>query len=166
MAKNKLGADPLLDAMAVYQTELARGSPARQLQQIRQLIQGLPDIDRQDRAGMTYLSTAVRQCKDDVVQVLLENGADPNICDHLGVPPLAYAFLKKLPNTQRILACLLQFGADPSLGKTPKHTPFYYAHITQAEPAWVELLQEAQVKIHGTPFPYERIAEQAVIDPK
>jgi len=101
---------------------------------------------------MTYLSTAVRQFKDDVVQVLLENGANPNICDNLGVSPLAYVFLKKLPNTRRIIELLLQFGADPSLGKTPKHTPFYYAEITQAEPDWVTMLQDANIKLHGIPY--------------
>ena len=157
MAKNKVGTDPFLDALAVYKTELAKGSPEKQFNQIHKLVKELPDINHQDKSGMTYLSIAVRQFKDDIVQMLLENGADPNICDNLGVSPLAYAFLKQLPNTKRIIELLLQFGADPSLGKTPKHTPFYYAHITQAEPEWVDMLQEANVKLHGAPFVIENI---------
>lgn len=101
---------------------------------------------------MTYLAVAVRQYKADIVQVLLENGADPNIGDNLGVYPLAYAFLKKLPDTEKIIRLLLKFGADPSLGKTPKHTPFYYAKVTQADLAWEDMLQEANIKLHGIPF--------------
>lgn len=159
MAKNKLGADPLLDALAVYKTELAQGSQEEQLTHIQRLVKDLPDINYQDKSGMTYLSIAVRQFKDDVVQLLLENGANPNICDNLGVSPLAYVFLKKLPNTEKIIELLLQFGADPSLGKTPKHTPFYYAHITQAESAWIDMLQEANIKLHGTPFAIESMLE-------
>ena len=160
MAKNeKVGTDPLLDALAVYRTELAKGSQAQQLAHIQKLVKELPDINYQDKTGMTYLSIAVRQFKDDVVQMLLENGADPNICDNLGVSPLAYTFLKKLPNTKRIIELLLQFGADPSLGKTPKHTPFYYAHVTQAEPEWVDMLQEANARLHGTPFDLKLIPE-------
>lgn len=152
MAKNRLGADPLLDAMAVYQTELAKGSPSAQLTQLKKMAQELPDINRQDSAGMTYLAVAVRQYKADVVQMLLENGADPNIGDNLGVYPLAYAFLKQMPDTENIIRLLLEFGADPSLGKTPKHTPFYYAKVTQADSAWEDMLQESNIKLHGIPF--------------
>ena len=146
MAKNKVGTDPFLDALAVYKTELAKGSPEKQFNQIHKLVKELPDINHQDKSGMTYLSIAVRQFKDDIVQMLLENGADPNICDNLGVSPLAYAFLKQLPNTKRIIELLLQFGADPSLGKMPKHTSFYYAH-TQAEPKWIDMLSRGECQI-------------------
>ncbi len=150
MARNSLGADPLLDAMAVYKTELAKGSIDKQFEDIRKIVEGLSDINRQDKAGMTYLAVAVRQFKADIVQLLLENGANPNISDNLGVYPLAYVFLKKVPDTPKIIKLLLEFGADPSLGKTFKHTPFYYAKVTQAEQTWVEMLQEANIKLHGT----------------
>lgn len=159
MGKNRLGAEPLLDAMAVYQTELAKGSPSAQFKRMEKIVKGLPDINRQDRAGMTYLAVAVRQFKADVVEMLLENGADPNIGDNLGVYPLAYAFLKKAPGTEKIIRLLLQFGADPSLGKTPKHTSFYYAKVTQADAAFWELLQEANVKLHGIPFENESLRD-------
>ena len=66
MAKNKLEADPLLDAMAVYKTELAKGTPAQQARQIRRLVEGLPDINQQDKSGLTYLTVAVRQFKADI----------------------------------------------------------------------------------------------------
>lgn len=152
MVGNRLGTDPLLDAMAVYKTELAKGSPSAQFEQLEKIVKELPDINRQDKAGMTYLAVAVRQYKADIVQLLLENGADPNIADNLDVYPLACVFLKKVPDTEKIIRILLEFGADPSLGKTPKHTPFYYAKVTQADPAWEELLQEATIKLHGIPF--------------
>ncbi len=150
MAKNKLEADPLLDAMAVYKTELAKGTPAQQARQIRRLVEGLPDINQQDKSGLTYLTVAVRQFKADIVHIFLENGANPNICDNLGVSPLAYAFLKYLPDTEPIIRLLLQYGADPSLGKTPKHTAFYYAEVTQAVPHLVKLLEDADGRLHGT----------------
>ena len=148
MSKNQLGAEPLLDAMAVYKTELAKGTAARQFEYIQNLVKALPDINRKDKSGLTFLTIAVRQYKADIVQLLLENGADPNICDNLGVSPLAYAFLKYVPDTELIIRLLLQYGADPSLGKTPKHTAFYYAEVTQAAPHLVELLREANNKLH------------------
>ncbi len=106
-----------MDAMTVYKTELAKGSPSTQFEQLKKMVRELPNINRQDKTGMTYLAVAVRQYKADVVQMILESGADPNIGDNLGVYPLAYAFLKKVSDTEKIIRLLLKFGADPSLGK-------------------------------------------------
>ena len=56
MAKSKkVGTDLLLDARAVYRTELAKGSQAQQLVHIQKLVKELPDINRQDKSGIVSL---------------------------------------------------------------------------------------------------------------
>lgn len=147
--KNELWeAEQFLNKLAVYGTTLGIGSLQQQLSELKHLIKNLSNINYKDRNGMTYLSLAVQQYKVEVVKLLLENGADPNIEDNLGVPPLSYVFLKQTENTSEIVELLLQYGADPTLGKTPKHTPIYYAKITQAPRYQIELLNDAKTKIH------------------
>ena len=99
---------------------------------------------------MTFLSIAVQQQKLDVIKILLENGANPNIEDNSGIPPLSYVFLRQTPNTDDIIKLLLNYGADPISGKTLKQPPFYFAKVTQAPQHQIKLLNDAVAKIHGT----------------
>lgn len=145
---NSKETEQFLNKLAVYGTSLESESNQQQLSELEHLIKNLSDINYKDRKGMTYLSIAVQQYKGAVVKLLLENGADPNIEDNVGVPPLSYVFLKQTKSTEEIIKLLLQYGADPTLGKTPKHTPFYYAEITQAPQHQIELLKDAEAKIH------------------
>ena len=147
MQKDASNINQFLNELAVYGTSLARGSIQQQTDRLEHLIDTLTDIDCQDKKGRTLLSIAVQQYKPTVVKLLLEKGANPNIEDYLGVPPLSLVFLKQTKNTEEIIKLLLQYGADPTLGKTPKHTPLYYAKLTGSPQNQVELLQTAEAKL-------------------
>ena len=139
-----------LNQLAVYGTSLAKGSIQQQLSELERTIKNFSDINYRDRNGMTFLSIAVQQQKLDVIKILLENGANPNIEDNSGIPPLSYVFLRQTPNTDDIIKLLLNYGADPISGKTLKQSPFYFAKVTQAPQHQIKLLNDAVAKIHGT----------------
>lgn len=143
--------DKLLNEMAVYKTELAKGSVTSQYQRIRDIIQNTPNINVSDSEGYTYLMIAAMQYKADIVELLLEAGADPNIGRKDGVRPLAAVFLKRMDNREEIIRCLIDHGADPSLADKPGQTAFDFAEITQAEPHLIELLEKANLRLYGVP---------------
>ena len=139
-----------LNQLAVYGTSLAKGSIQQQLSELERTIKNFSDINYRDRNGMTFLSIAVQQQKLDVIKILLENWANPNIEDNSGIPPLSYVFLRQTPNTDDIIKLLLNYGADPISGKTLKQSPFYFAKVAQAPQHQIKLLNDAVAKIHGT----------------
>lgn len=143
--------DTLLNEIAVYKTELAKGSAASQLQRIKNIIENLPDINVSNSQGYTYLMTAVMQYKPDIVKLLLEAGAGPNLGRKDGVRPLAAVFLKKTDGREEIIRLLIDHGADPSMANKPGQTAFDFAEITQAEPHLIELLEQANLRLHGVP---------------
>ena len=87
--------DTLLNEMAVYKTELGKGSVVSQFRRIKDIIENIPDINISDPQGNTYLMVAVMQYKADIVKLLLEAGADPNRGRKDGVRPLAVIFLQR-----------------------------------------------------------------------
>jgi len=68
----------------------------------------------------TPLSRAIDRDLPDDVELLLANGADPD-AQHLVQVAVSHDRLK-------ILAILLDYGADPNLKDWAGHTPLYYAH--------------------------------------
>ena len=113
-----------LNKLAVYGTSLAKGSIQQQVGELERIIKNFSDINYRDRNGMTFLSIAVQQRKLDVIKILLENGANPNIEDNLGIPPLSYVFLKQTPNTEDIIKLLLNYVQIQSLVKLSNNPLF------------------------------------------
>lgn len=149
--KKKLGADPLLDAIVFYKINPSEGTVEEQYKKICELIKEVPDINRRDEKGNTYLMVAAVNYKEDIVKLLLLNGADPNIGDNAGVRPLAYLFLKENVKKDNIIKLLLQYGADPSRQDKPGQNAFDFAKICGAKPHLITLLEEANMKLHGVP---------------
>ncbi len=141
--------DTLLNELAIYKTELARGSVASQFQRIKGIIGSIPDINVSNSQGYTYLMVAVMQYKVYIVKLLLDAGADPNRGRKDGVRPLAAVFLKKMDGREEIIRLLINHGADPSLADKPGQTAFDFAEITQAEPHLIALLEQANLRLHG-----------------
>ena len=141
--------DILLNEMAVYKTELGKGSITSQFHRIKNMIENIPDINISDPQGYTCLMIAVMQYKADIVKVLLEAGADPNRGRKDGVRPLAVVFLKKTNNREEIIRLLIEHGADPSLADKPGQTAFDFAEITNAEPHLINMLEQANFRLHG-----------------
>ena len=147
--KRQLGADPLLDAIVFYKIYNDKESVEEQYENICKLVEKVPDINRRDGKGNTYLMVAAVNYKEDIVKLLLLNGADPNIGDKTGVRPLAYLFLKEKESREDIIKLLLQYGADPSIQDKPGQNAFDFAKICGAEPHLIALLEEANMKLHG-----------------
>lgn len=80
------------------------------------------------QAGETALSQAVVFHKVESVRLLLENGADPNLCGPGVDPPLASPFLHYHdPDSLKIVGLLLDAGADPNVHGTFGRTPLHQA---------------------------------------
>lgn len=141
--------DNLLNELAVYRTELAKGSPKQQYNRIKAIIEVLPDVNQTtDGNGITYLMAAVMQHKADIVKLLLDAGADPNLGRKDGVRPLAAVFLKRTSQQEKIVKLLLGAGADPSLADRPGQSAFDFAAATQTEPHLIMLLEEAKSRLY------------------
>ncbi len=93
------------------------------LSHIQQIIDQDPDsINDKGFLGNTALCLAAKQGKYEIVQLLLDHNADPNIPNNLPNSPLIWA-LKEPERDVRIIHALLEAGADVNfighMNKTP-----------------------------------------------
>jgi ankyrin repeat protein len=86
-----------------------------------QLVRQGANVNGRGKAGDTPLTDAVRMNRAAVVRFLLDNGADPNLADGLGDPPLLIA--AKTWKKVDMLKLLLEKGADPNVGGQLENTP-------------------------------------------
>jgi len=78
-------------------------------------------------AGRTLLAEAVRFNCQDVVETLLDHGADPNAACSSGLAPL---HLAAMGGKLALMHALLLWGADPRLGDGAGLTPLQKAIVT------------------------------------
>jgi len=78
--------------------------------------------DEAQRAKAAIMSSSNKEKRVQVcdglrktLSLLLRHGADPNLLDGNGRPPLAYALLLDPPHEEEVCAELMQAGADPGL---------------------------------------------------
>ncbi|NDD98907.1 ankyrin repeat domain-containing protein, partial [bacterium] len=69
------------------------------------LLKNGAQVDEKDSHGMTPLMHAVERNKKDVVRLLLENGADPNLKNYQGRSPI------NLTGENEMKKLLREFGA-------------------------------------------------------
>lgn len=99
-------------------------------------------------SGSTPLSMAVYNGSNDIVRVLIDNGANPNISDSADVginaSPLHWAVDK---NNKEIIRILLDAGADANLKDRYGSSPLYWVVTKTADepskPEMVEMLVKA-----------------------
>ena len=76
------------------------------------------NVDLQDQTGRTALSWAALSLDEDVIKILLNKGADPNLLDKGGSSPLYYVMCNLSAEHTlilRIVKILLAAGANPSI---------------------------------------------------
>ena len=104
------------------------------------------------------------------IRTLLEIGADPNLDDHAGFPPLIAALSCILPHpgsrprsdVPQILKLLLAFGADPNQRGINDYTPLHMA-VAQGDLATLRILLEggADPRLRTRIDDYETAREMA-----
>lgn len=89
-------------------------------------------INRHDNKGRTALHFAASRGSDEIVHLLLEYGANPNMQDYNGNTPL---HLAACTHHIRVITLLLRFGANvtttDSFGKTPLHLALSRLNLLQ-----------------------------------
>jgi ankyrin repeat protein len=130
----KYGADPNIQT-DMGNTPLSLASGAGKDTQDSDLVKlllnnDLTDPNIQDSNGNTALNWALKfQTETDpkIVEMLLENGANPNLRNKNGTSPLLDATLFK---DEKIVEMLLKYGADPHLADKRGVDPFYAERVT------------------------------------
>ncbi|MEN8304076.1 MAG: ankyrin repeat domain-containing protein [Campylobacterota bacterium] len=75
-------------------------------------VQKLDSINIQNKYGWTLLHISIRRDRTDMVNFLLDNGADINKVDGVGWTPLMEAIMDDMPNLCKLL---VERGADKSI---------------------------------------------------
>lgn len=81
-------------------------------EKIKSALNSIENVNKSDDGGLSYLHVAVINDKVDIVEMLLQKGANSNCVDNKGRTPLSYAIGRKLPNRIKIIQLLLNNGAD------------------------------------------------------
>lgn len=93
---------------------------------VRQLLKGSADVNTQAFDGSTSLICAAAEWRPELVNVLLEHGANPLVCDNLGRSSWDWA-----SNSRPVLAILFQFGPESTIDQhVPPTSLDHMAHNT------------------------------------
>ena len=85
---------------------------------------GFPNV-RDPYLSAWVLTTAISSGPTELVAALLENGADPNVDDHAGFPPILAAL--DAPEPRAIVGLLVEHGADLAKRGTNDWTALHWA---------------------------------------
>lgn len=87
---------------------------------IDHLIASVENINARDHNGVPAIVMAIKKWDLRSFRKLLENGADPNICDHAGNTPLSLCCVFR---DQEFVKLLIKYGADVDGSMQPATTP-------------------------------------------
>ena len=106
--------------------KLLGASSTGNLDEIKYLLSKRVDINCAEDFGSQWASLhyAALKCQKEVVQLLINEGADPDITDIWGNSPLHYAAHYGFINVAKVL---IEGGSDPSKASKCRATPLHYA---------------------------------------
>lgn len=105
--------------------QLIRAVDEYDIDDIAPLVRGGADINARNSEGLTLLQMAVRDRMEDIAEILLNLGADPNLKAHQnGYTALHYAADK---GDEDVIDLLLKHKADPNIQDRRRQTPLHVA---------------------------------------
>lgn len=117
--------------LSVDEIELIYAAARGDARKVKELLKkGTNPNVKDDLHGYTPLHEASLKCFSDIVEMLLENSADPNIGDNSGFTPLHLAVIS---GCEKVVSILLKYGADPKIKNSEDKTPVDLARIYHPE---------------------------------
>ncbi|MEM9157895.1 MAG: ankyrin repeat domain-containing protein [Verrucomicrobiota bacterium] len=139
LAKARLDPAPLFEALQSH--------PAKSLEELRPLLaEYLPNIDLESKneEGLTPLLVAVfHRCDTEVVQKLIEAGADLQAADPQGNGPIHLAVVTSSATGTPTLERLIAAGADPNKANNRGYTPAHQSVGFSSDPSVIRVLAAA-----------------------
>ncbi|GIX89198.1 tyrosine-protein kinase HTK16, partial [Caerostris extrusa] len=151
-----------LEMLIAYYQEDAQG----ELTVVRELLKsGYHNLDAKNQEGQTAVHLASITGFDDILDLLLQSGANPNIIDGIGLTPLHYACINNRPSTVDVL---INYRANPQLratesGWVPLHYAAYHGY-TNVVKMLLSLNCPAHPRSHYNETPSDLAKEKKHVD--
>jgi ankyrin repeat protein len=97
---------------------------------LRSIIESGADVGAKFDGGRTFLHFAARAGNSEVVQLFLDQGADPNATDDLGFTPIFDAAMVE-GDKVGVASLLIENGAEVTAVTPDGQTPFYVAEMAK-----------------------------------
>ncbi|CAG1996634.1 unnamed protein product [Fusarium graminearum] len=140
----KSGADPDLTPKGAVTTPLIQAMTRGDLEMVKLLVKYKVTIDTRETSvwSRTPMHIAVDSKKPAIVQYLLAQGADPNVRDSEGVPPIASAVKAGDPD---VVQWLVEKGAVQNLTNASNETTLLHEAISHPETLRILLQHGADI---------------------
>lgn len=123
--------------MPLYESILVNASTSGNVEEFKQALNKGADPNTRNESGETPLCL-VSKCRPDLVRLLLEHNADPDLQDSNNISPIHWAV--EYDNT-RCIKLLLQAGAKTETSDNQEETPLHWAAWTGHSDAATLLLE-------------------------
>jgi ankyrin repeat protein len=118
-----------LDCMMIAATRLHDAVERGEIDKLKQLLPGHPNINVKDRRGWTALHWAVQEGKLEALETLIAAGLDPDARDKHGATPMHLASFAGEVEIVVRLADVADINAHTESGATPLHAAVLGGHV-------------------------------------